>query len=160
MDRIFIDEDLNTEETNMLSTATFNDVHLDSIRTRQNSNNQDQIPGTPRLSFTRNNQSRTSIENKTGNRSRMNSSSSIHNRQNQYLWNCSITIEDPRMPKQIGKNITIDRKSWITKYNEASLNAYPVIYSLDGLGYPKNPMGRTGKIRQHNILIIQVFIDV
>ena len=55
-----------------------------------------------------------------------------------------ITVEDPRLPHLSGKMIDIDRKSWITKIDENSSNIYPFIYSFDGLGYPTNPMGRTG----------------
>ncbi len=66
-------------------------------------------------------------------------------KQNTFLWNCLITIDDNRLANQsAGKKITIDRKSWITKIDEQTSVVYPFIYCLDGLGYPKNPMGRTG----------------
>ena len=66
-------------------------------------------------------------------------------KESQYLWNCCVDIEDPRYPNQPGKMITIDRKSWIEKIEEGTSNIYRFIYGLDGIGYPKNPMGRTGR---------------
>jgi hypothetical protein len=59
-----------------------------------------------------------------------------------YLWNAVTTVD---MPNQPGKKLTIDRKSWIMRYDEQSTQLYPVIYSLDpSTSLPKNPMGRTG----------------
>lgn len=92
-------------------------------------------------------QSQSSIKSQSRNtiiRSRLNSSRTDVPKQNQYMWNCSITVEDPRLPLQAGKMINIDRTSWIEKINEANEKLYPFIYRLDGVGYPKNPIGRTG----------------
>lgn len=90
-------------------------------------------------------QSQSSIRSRNTNiRSRLNSSRTEMAKQNQYMWNCSVTVEDPRLHLQAGKMINIDRTSWIEKINEANDKLYPFIYSLDGIGYPKNPIGRTG----------------
>ncbi|CAF0859038.1 unnamed protein product [Brachionus calyciflorus] len=62
-------------------------------------------------------------------------------KQNVFLWNAIAYIDNPL---QIGKKITIDRKSWISTLDEKTQQMNPLIYSLDSIGYPRNPMGRTG----------------
>jgi hypothetical protein len=75
-------------------------------------------------------------------RTRKSSQQSIQqNKQNIFLWNAITTIENPF---HAGKKITIDRKSWITRIDDQTSQSYPLIYSLDSMGYPRNPMGRTG----------------
>jgi hypothetical protein len=74
-------------------------------------------------------------------RTRKSSLQSIHQpKPNTFLWNAVTTIENP----STGKKITIDRSSWITRLDEKSGQAYPLKYSLDPAGLPRNPMGRTG----------------
>lgn len=57
------------------------------------------------------------------------------------LWNGITQIENQNYP---GKMITIDRKSWISTSDEQTMQSFPLIYSLDAIGLPRNPMGRTG----------------
>ena len=54
---------------------------------------------------------------------------------NVFLWNAVMNIDMPD-----GKQMIIDRKSWMTKID----SQVPLIYTLDSLGLPRNPMGRTG----------------
>jgi hypothetical protein len=61
--------------------------------------------------------------------------------QAKFLWNSICTIDNPY---QHGKKITIDRTSWISKSENEKMEKVPFIYPLDPIGYPRNPMGRTG----------------
>jgi len=56
-----------------------------------------------------------------------------------FLWNSIVNIELAN-----ARYLTIDRKSWITRIDENSAQSFPLIYSLDPMGLPRNPMGRTG----------------
>ena len=124
VDRVFIDED-EGEESDLLIEK--------------------QIPQTPNLSSSRVMSTSHASLSKSHIRNRLNSSDNRRdNSKRQYMWNCSICVEDPRIPLQSGKMINIDRKSWIEKIDEATNKLYPFIYRLDGIGCPKNPIGRTG----------------
>lgn len=63
-----------------------------------------------------------------------NSTQSLSTKQNLFVWN-GVTIIDN--PNQQGKKITIDRRSWITRYDEQTSQMTPVHYALDKLGYPR-----------------------
>jgi hypothetical protein len=159
VDKIFIDEDINQNETNTFTNNTALQIPLNEsdvflTQSQKNSHNIEQV--TSRIEQLTPNMSRTNIpmlstlnlSNETP-RTRKNSQQSKAGlseppKQNIFLWNCIITIDDNRFQAQTGKKITIDRKSWINKIDEQTSNVYPFIYSLDGIGYPKNPMGRTG----------------
>ena len=80
-------------------------------------------------------------EEKTTSRTRKSSQHSIQqSAQQKFSWNAVVFMENPLQP---GKKIMIDRKSWITKIDD-KMQSVSVYYGLDPLGYPKNPMGRTG----------------
>lgn len=62
------------------------------------------------------------------------STHSLNAKQNVFVWNGIITIDNPNQP---GKKISIDRRSWITRLDEQSSQIIPVHYSLDKIGYPR-----------------------
>ena len=96
-------------------------------------------PSTPR--FTIRQVSKGSLEQVKTRKNSQSSHQSAGDNKNQYMWNCSVEVEDPR---NSSKKLFIDRKSWIAKIDEATSKVFPFIYSLDTSGYPKNPIGRTG----------------
>ncbi len=57
----------------------------------------------------------------------------------QFLWNAVVQVDLVE-----GKHISVDRKSCITKFDEQTSVSYPLFYSLDQAGLPRNPIGRTG----------------
>ena len=160
MDRIFIDEDLNQNETNnfvppLPATALSQGLPelfpepMTMFSGQSYKNSQNLVEQSATAALTPNLSRSNAFNLNETPRTRKNSQQSKvglepHKQNNTFLWNCTITIEDSRFPNQSGKKITIDRKSWITKIDEQTSNIYPFIYSLDGIGYPKNPMGRTG----------------
>ena len=85
-------------------------------------------------------------ESTSSRRMRYNSEQSVQttttNAKSLFLWNSIFAVDSP-VPSS-SKKITIDRKSWITRVDDKTQQACPLIYSLDASGYPRNPMGRTG----------------
>lgn len=137
VDKIFIDDDpfqKNQETVSVTLPAPgpppppVLNQSIQSIRTSQIVT--DPVPGSPSLQRSELDVTRT----------RRNSTQSLQVKVNTFLWNAVTQIDNPL---QLGKKITIDRKSWITKVDEKG-NQLVSIYSLDPNGYPRNPMGRTG----------------
>ncbi len=143
VDRIFVDDDpnqKNNQETQITTSVqlpgpppppTLLNQTIMSIRQSQtiNNDNQQQAPASPQMKHESNN-----------NLTRRSSMQSLIVKPI-FLWNALTYIDNPMQP---GKKITIDRKSWISRIDEQTSQSFPLIYSLDSAGYPKNPMGRTG----------------
>ena len=139
VDKIFIDEEFSKNEPAPPPQLPPQSPSMNQKQISEDSS-QTVVPATPQISR----MSGTDIQEsgRTGRKKSNTSESSKQQiKQNIYLWNSIILIDNPL---QLGKKITIDRKSWITKLDEKSSQMFPIIYSLDALGYPKNPMGRTG----------------
>jgi hypothetical protein len=141
IDKLFVDEEANDDssgkETERLQS------HLDHADSQPRSLADMtsapvvSSPSTPRFSV------RQVVKGSSDQVKTRKNSQSSHQVENHYMWNCSVEIEDPRNP---GKKIFVDRKSWMAKIDQATSRVFPFIYSLDASGYPKNPIGRTGSV--------------